>query len=109
MRRLEELVEALGAAVREFSVEDAKRIGDDLGVDWGEVDVEEFRMGLGVETEHDQGDNVDVVKTDADLGRIALAHLRERPDYYTALKAHVEPEEGRMGRTVWNADQPRAQ
>jgi hypothetical protein len=34
------------------SSDEAKRIGDSLGVDWDQVDLEQFRMRLLVELEH---------------------------------------------------------
>lgn len=73
-----------------FSHKDAKRLGDSLSVDWSSVDIEQFKMGLGVETEHDTGDNLDVVNSNIDLAKIVLAHLRDTPDYYTKLKAVEE-------------------
>lgn len=77
------------AAKTSFSKEEARRIGEQLGVDWTRFDVEQFRMGLEVELEHglrDPSTNV----TDNDLmmtGKIALAHLNEFGDYYTRLAA----------------------
>lgn len=80
---------------REFSLEEARGIGDSLGLDWGQVDLEQFRMGLLVELEHGTRDPETNV-TDDNLGltaKIALAHLRELPDYYTRL-AEMESEAG---------------
>ena len=80
------------AAKTSFSKEEARRIGEQLGVDWTRFDVEQFRMGLEVELEHglrDPSTNV----TDNDLvmtGKIALAHLNEFGDYYTRLAAMEE-------------------
>jgi hypothetical protein len=73
---------------RHFTVEDARRIGGQLGVDWREFDVEQFRMGLDVELEHGRRDPETNVTNDDPLttGKIALAHLREFPDYYTRLE-----------------------
>jgi DNA-directed RNA polymerase alpha subunit len=73
---------------RQFSKEDAKAIGNGLGINWEEVDLEEFRMGLGVELEHGTHDPETNVTDDdeAQTAKIALAHLREFPDYYTRLK-----------------------
>jgi hypothetical protein len=67
--------------------EDAKRIGGLLGIDWNEVDIEEFRMGLMVELEHGLRDPETNVTGDDEIltGKIALAHLKEFPDYYTRL------------------------
>ncbi len=72
---------------REFTQQDAKRIGDALGVNWAEVSLDEFQAGLGVELEHGARDPGTNVTNDDEIltGKIALAHLREYPDYYTRL------------------------
>jgi hypothetical protein len=89
---------------RQFSVEETKAIGDKLGINWEEVDIEEFRMGLGVELEHGTHDLETNVTDDDELltAKITLAHLREFPDYYTRLKrledeaeAHWSQEDGK--------------
>lgn len=73
---------------RRFSVAEAKRIGDRLGIDWARVPIGEFRSGLTVEMEHGKTNmatnvtNDDLLKT----GKIAWAHLREDPRYYTRLR-----------------------
>jgi Protein of unknown function (DUF5661) len=77
-----------------FTAEEARRIGEQLGVDWlqSPFDVEQFRAGLDVELEHGLHDPATNV-TDDDpetTGRIALAHLNEFPDYYTRLEAMEE-------------------
>ncbi|MDP2932658.1 MAG: DUF5661 family protein [bacterium] len=70
-----------------FSAEDAKKIGESLGVDWSKYDVEQFRMGMDVELEHGLVDPKTNVTDDdpTKTGKIALAHLNELPDYYTRL------------------------
>ena len=78
-----------------FSAEEARRIGEEIGIDWSSVrfDVEQFRMGMDVELEHGLHDLLTNV-TDSDplvTGKIALAHLKEFPDYYTRL-ARMEEE-----------------
>lgn len=72
---------------KQFSRDEAKQIGEALGIDWKKFDVEQFRMGLEVELEHGQRDPETNVTNDDTLltGKIALAHLREFPDYYTRL------------------------
>ncbi len=35
-----------------FNLSDAKRIGNDLGIDWNEVNLKEFTMRVNVELEH---------------------------------------------------------
>lgn len=74
-----------------FTEQQARAIGQRVGIDWsaGDVDLEQFRKGLGVELEHGAVDpDTDVTHDDEDLtAKIALAHLREIPDYYTRLEA----------------------
>jgi len=74
-------------ATTQFTAEQARRIGDTLGVDWGTVDLEQFRAGLRVELEHGSHDpQTDVTHDDPLLtGKIAWAHLKEFADYYTRL------------------------
>ena len=72
---------------RMFTAEEARRVGERIGINWSEVDLEQFRMGLEVELEHGVRTVVTNVTND-DLvltGKIALAHLMELPDYYTRL------------------------
>ncbi len=73
---------------KHFTQEDAKRIGQALGIDWTKFDVEQFRMGLDVELEHGTVDPETNVTDDDDImtGKIALAHLNEFSDYYTRLE-----------------------
>jgi len=72
---------------RQFTTEEARRIGDRIGVDWSVYDLEEFRMGLAVELEHGLHDSQTNVTGDDEVvtGKIALAHLKEIRDYYTRL------------------------
>lgn len=76
-------------ATKQFSIEEARAIGERVGIDWqtGDVDLEQFRMGLSVELEHGSQDpETDVTHDDETItAKIALAHLREIPDYYTRL------------------------
>lgn len=74
-----------------FSPEEAAEIAERLGVDFDveSFDLEQFRMGMDVELEHGSR-NPETNVTDDDAattGKIALAHLREIPDYYTRLAA----------------------
>ncbi len=68
--------------------EQARRIGDEIGVDWSHFDVEQFRAGLDVEFEHGSHDpQTDVTGDDPILtGKIVLAHMKEFPDYYERLE-----------------------
>lgn len=76
-----------------FTLEQAKQIGEQLGIDWSRFDVAQFRLGLDVELEHGLRDaSTNVTDNDPILtGKIALAHLNEFPDYYTRL-AQMEQE-----------------
>jgi len=80
---------------RKFTTEEARRIGDALGVNWTEVRLEEFRAGLAVELEHGTRDPETNVTNDDEIatGKIALAHLREFADYYTRLEQLEEEAE----------------
>ena len=72
---------------RKYTKEEAKKIGDKFNLDWGKYDLEQFRMGLEVELEHDtKSAKTDVVNDIHDAVKIVLAHLNEIPNYYTKLK-----------------------
>ncbi len=84
---------------RRTSPEEARRVGDEIGVDWERFELEEFRAGMDVEYEHGSHDpQTDVTHDDPIVtGKIALAHLKEFPDYYTRLErmeAEAEREHG---------------
>ena len=80
-----------------FSLDDARAIAGTIGIDLASAPftLEEFRSGLDVELEHGRRDPSTNVTADDPLitGRIALAHLKELPDYYTRLRA-MEAEAG---------------
>ncbi len=81
---------------KHFTSEEARKIGEALGLDWQRFDVEQFRMGLEVELEHGRYDDLTNVTDNDEMvtGKIALAHLNEFPDYYTRLeKMEKEAEE----------------
>lgn len=68
--------------------EQAKQIGLQLGVNWEEVDINQLRRGMEVELEHGSryGKLLNVTNDDPVLSaKIALAHLKENPNYYTWL------------------------
>lgn len=73
---------------REFTTDEAREIGQHIGVNFDEIDLEQFRMGLAVELEHGSVDpETNVTNSDPYVtGKIAWAHLKEMPDYYTELK-----------------------
>lgn len=78
---------------RQFTAEEVQQLGDTIGVDWSRYALAEFRKGLAVEMEHGSHDpQTDVTHDDPILtAKIALAHLKEIPDYYTRL-AKMEAE-----------------
>jgi hypothetical protein len=82
---------------KHFTEEEAKEIGEQLGIDWTEFDVEQFRMGMDVELEHGLVDLATNVTDDDPLmtGKIALAHLNEFGDYYTRLEIMEREAEGK--------------
>lgn len=75
------------ATKRKISREEAQQVGAALRLDWSKVDLEQFRRGLEVELEHGARDpETNVTNDDLTLtGKIAWAHLKEFPDYYTRL------------------------
>ena len=84
-----------------ITTEEARRIGEAIGVDWASApfDVEQLRIGMEVELEHGLHDLATNVTDDDPVvtGKIALAHLNEFPDYYTRL-ARMEEEAKREHR-----------
>ena len=99
----------------DLTLKRAKEIGDEIGLDWGIVDLGQFIEGVKEEMEHGSefGDNTKVHDDDyVTSGRIAYAHLIERPDYYTALAqleaagdAKFDDDDGR--KKQWVADMRR--
>jgi len=79
-----------------FTAEEAKAIGEKLGLKWDKFDADQLRRGMDVELEHGTRDSLTNVTNDDPLmiGKIALAHLNEFPDYYDRLeKMEREAEE----------------
>jgi hypothetical protein len=72
-----------------FTQEHAAWVAAQLGIDWSRAafDLDQFCWGMNVELEHGRRDPATDVTGDDPLttGKIALAHLRELPDYYTRL------------------------
>jgi len=95
---------SVGVAQKEtthFSTVEARRIREDLAIDWNKIDFDQFTMGLEVELEHGERDpETNVTNNDPLLtGKIALAHLNEFPDYYTRLaKLEKEAEQAKQAK-----------
>ena len=87
-----------------LTLDQAKAIGEQLGIRWDKFDLEQFRAGFGVELEHGTVDQTTNVTNDDPLmtGKIALAHLTEFPDYYTRL-AKMEEE----AKSFWDSKKPK--
>ena len=73
---------------RRTTTDEAKRVGDAIGVDWTRFDLDQFRAGMDVEFEHGSHDpQTDVTRDDPIVtGKIALAHMKEFSDYYERLE-----------------------
>jgi hypothetical protein len=87
---------------RSTAIEEARRVGDLIGIDWQIYDFEQFRRGMDVELEHGSCDpQTNVTHDDPILtGKIALAHMKEFPDYYERL-SRMEAE----AREWWSAQE----
>ena len=74
--------------MKKLNSKDAKEIGDDLDINWNEVDMNEFTKGVNIEFEHGtKYPETNVTNNDKKMtGKIAWAHLKEFPDYYTRLE-----------------------
>jgi uncharacterized protein DUF5661 len=84
-----------------FTADEARQIGESIGIDWSTspFDVDQFRRGLNVELEHGLHDSETNVTGDDPLttGKIARAHLKEFPDYYTRLERMEEQAKRDLG------------
>lgn len=86
---------------KNFNEDEAKEIGNKIGVDWNKHTLKNFTIGLNVELEHGtKYPKTNVTNDDPIMtGKIALVHMEEVPgtgkgdDYYTLLKKYVESEE----------------
>ena len=83
---------------KHFTNEEARQIGEKLGIDWSKFDVDQYRMGLDVELEHGLVDPHTNVTNDDPIvtGKIALAHLNEFSDYYIRLDKMEKEAEGKL-------------
>lgn len=99
-----------------LTLKHVKEIGDEIGVDWDIVDLGQLAQGIKEEMEHgtEYGDNTKVHDDDyVTSGRIAYAHLIERPDYYTALEQLEQAGDKKFNdddalKRQWVADQRKA-
>ena len=77
---------------KKFTEEEAREIGEKLGIRWEKFGVDQFRRGMNVELEHGFDNSLTNVTNDDSLvtGKITLAHLNEFPDYYDRLEGMEE-------------------
>ena len=66
---------------RRTTPDEARRVGDQIGVDWNRFDLEQFRAGMDVEFEHGSHDpQTDVTGDDPVMtGKIAAVAARPGP------------------------------
>jgi hypothetical protein len=87
---------------KKINLDEAKRIGDSLYIDWDQVDIEQFRQGLMGNHKQVAMDPETELTYDGVLlsGKVILAHMQEFPDYFTRLaKLKAEVDEYRAGRS----------
>ena len=84
---------------KRISLEEARRVGEALYIDWGQVDLEEFRQGLmghhRAVIDPESGHTYEAV---LHTGKVVLEHAQEIPDYYSRLaKLEAEVDDYRVG------------
>jgi len=69
------------------NIEEARKIGNNLGLNWKKICLKEFTMGINVELEHGNRDmETNITNDDLNVtAKIAWAHLKMIKDYYTRL------------------------
>ena len=74
--------------IKRTTIDEAQRVGDQVGIDWARFGSDELRRDMDVEYEHGLADpQTDVTHDDPILtGKIALAHIKEFPDYDERLE-----------------------
>jgi len=74
--------------MKKLNAQEAKEIGTNLGINWNDISIDQFTKGINVEFEHGtRYPETNVTNDDkAITGKIAWAHLKEFPDYYTRLE-----------------------
>ncbi len=70
-----------------ITITEARELGEKIGIDFEKVSLDEFYTGLSVELEHGARDpDTNVTNDDpTSTAKIAWAHLKEIPDYYSRL------------------------
>lgn len=81
---------------KESYMNDINVIAKKIGIDWAKVEFnqEQFEMGLNAEMkEHHDDPQTKVIDTKEQAAKVAWAHLKEDPHYYTKLKKMEESAE----------------
>ena len=81
---------------KQISLDEAKRIGESLYIDWDQIDLEQYRQGLMGNHKQATVDPETGLAFEGLLlsGQLVLTHLQEFPDYFTRLeKLRVEADE----------------
>lgn len=80
---------------KHFTAEEAKEVGEKMGIKWDKFNIDQFRRGMDVELEHGTVDKNTNISNDGPImtGKIALVHLNEFPDYYDRLEKMEEEAE----------------
>jgi len=68
------------------TMDNLQKLADEIKVDISKFNPKELKMGFQVEKEHMKDADINVINKESDILKIALAHLRENPNYYTLLK-----------------------
>ena len=90
---------------KQISIEEAKRVGESLHIDWEQVDLEDFRQGLMGKPKSGAIDPETGLTYDSVLltAKVVLAHMQEFPDYFTRLaKLKEEVDQYQSGRRQRN-------
>ena len=86
---------------KQISIDEARRVGESLHLDWEQVDLEEFRQGLmGNHKPGTIDPETGLAYEDVLLtGKVVLEHMEEFPDYFSRLaKLKEEVDEYQAGR-----------
>jgi predicted ABC-type ATPase len=80
--RIQSLDKSSGGT-QSFTAATAARIAQEIGIDLSKVDwtLQDLKQGMDVELEHSDVTGGNAIQT----GKIVVAHLKERPDYYRRL------------------------
>jgi hypothetical protein len=83
-----------------FTLAEAKEIGEKLGINWKQFDVNQFRTGMNAELADGTYHPLTNFASDDPIlvGKVVRAHLNKTPDYYTEWAAGEKAAEREYGR-----------